>query len=287
VKLLTAPSVNLTQQTLLQATLSNPVIAQLGSPASIFLVKIVSAPPPTNSTLIARGATWKYRDLASDPGATWRNTNYNDSAWPSGPAQLGFSYSDPETDERTLIADNDQITSYFRTTFIMASSGAFTNLSMWMLRDDAGVVHINGREVYRSPNLPALPAAIGYSTTSGSPNGENTIDTATLGATNLFVGTNWAAVEIHQQGATSSDVSFDFELIGNSASLPPPPQNLYLASFSTGQLTFAWGDSTFRLEQTEQLLGASTIWTPVVGASPVTITPMPGDPQRFFRLTRP
>jgi hypothetical protein len=273
-------------ENLVRFVLSNPINAQLANPTNVYLVRSLAAEVPPSTSLVSRGAIWKYRDLASDPGTTWKNTNYNDTGWPSGPAQLGFSNNE-ENDEATLIADNNQITSYFRTTFNVADPSAFTNLSLWMLRDDAGVVHINEREVFRSPNLPAFPTAITYGTTSVSPNGENTIDTAVLGATNLFSGTNWVAVEIHQQSATSSDVSFDFELIGNPLPLPPPPQSLYVAAFSPGQLTFAWGDSTFRLEYTDEFDGAATIWLPIPGASPITITPTPDVLHRFFRLHRP
>jgi hypothetical protein len=273
-------------ENLVRFVLSNPINAQLANPTNVYLVRSLAAEVPPSTSLVSRGAIWKYRDLASDPGTTWKNTNYNDTGWPSGPAQLGFSNNE-ENDEATLIADNNQITSYFRTTFNVADPSAFTNLSLWMLRDDAGVVHINEREVFRSPNLPAFPTAITYGTTSVSPNGENTIDTAVLGATNLFSGTNWVAVEIHQQSATSSDVSFDFELIGNPLPLPPPPQSLYVAAFSPGQLTFAWGDSTFRLEYTDEFDGAATIWFPILGTSPITITPTPDVLHRFFRLHRP
>jgi hypothetical protein len=282
--LLTAPTINLDQHELLRVTLSNPTGAQLASPSDLYLVKVVSAPASTNVTLIARGATWKYRATASDPGATWRNTNYNDASWPAGPAQLGFSNGE-EGDEATLIPDNNQITSYFRRTFDVANPAAFTNLSMWLLRDDAGVVHLNGREIFRSPNLPAFPTAIGYATTSSSPNGENTIDLATIAATNLWVGSNWLAVEIHQQAPDSSDVSFNFELIGNAAPLPPPPQNVYFGFFNPGQLTIAWGDASFRLERTDELNGANTVWESVPGTSPITVNY--DRPQRFYRIIRP
>jgi len=64
-------------------------------------------------------------------------------------------------------------------------------------------VYLNGREVFRSPNLPAAP------TKHHLPYGdhrrigiEDTIDNFTLSPTNLVVGTNVFAVEIHQQART-------------------------------------------------------------------------------------
>ena len=199
-----------------------------------------------------------------------------------GPAQLGFSYSDPENDEATPIADNDQVTSYFRHKFLVNNPAAYTNLSLWLLRDDGGVVHLNGRDVFRSPNLPQPPTVINYGTvTISGQNGENTIDTATLNATNLISGTNIVAVEIHQQGATSSDVSFDFELIANPAPPPPPPQELYFASFDPGQLTFAWGDNSFLLEQANAVTGP---WSTLATRSPFIVPINLIESQKFFRL---
>jgi hypothetical protein len=64
--LLTAPTIQLAGNPLLRARLGNPSGAQLGNPNSLYLVRVNVAPPPTNSTLIATGAVWRYRDVASE-----------------------------------------------------------------------------------------------------------------------------------------------------------------------------------------------------------------------------
>jgi hypothetical protein len=267
--------------------LYNPQGATLTAVTKIYFVKTTPAPILPATVLVASGlgSVWRYRDVASAAPLGWQNLEFDDSGWPSGPAQLGFSYTDPENDEATLIADNDQITSYFRHKFVVDDPAAFTNLSMWLLRDDGGVVHLNGKDVFRSPNLPQPPAVISYSTvTTAGQNGENTPDNAILNATNLVAGTNIAAVEIHQQSATSSDVSFNFELIGNPVPPPPPPQTLYFSIFDPGQLTFAWGDSTFLLEQANTVTGPwGTLGTRSPFIVPISLT----QTQKFFRLKKP
>src|SRR5581483_4737521 len=40
-----------------------------------------------------RATTWKYLDTAVEPGAAWREVDYDDAAWKSGPAPLGFGES--------------------------------------------------------------------------------------------------------------------------------------------------------------------------------------------------
>jgi hypothetical protein len=281
--LLTAPTIDIAAETLLLATLHTPSGASLGSPNSLYLVRTTKAPPATNSVLIVRGSVWKYRDVASAAPAGWQNSSFDDSAWPGGPAQLGFSNGE-ERDEATLIANNNQITSYFRRHFSVTDPAAYSGLMYWLLRDDGGVVYLNGTEIFRSPNLPVPPAVIQYSTVTGAPNGENTVDTGTTNRNALRAGDNVLAVEIHQQSATSSDVSFDFELVGIGAPPPPPPQNIYGGTFN-GQTVIAWGDPSFLLEQASELLGAATIWTPVGSGSPVIVSFVGA--QGFYRLRKP
>jgi len=249
----------------------------------MYYVKTSVNPTPPPTTMIPMGAVWKYPNvfLTATP-AGWRDLGFNDSSWLSGPGQLGFG----DNDEATRITDfgpQGQITYYFRRIFNVTDPAAFANLSMTMLRDDGGVLHLNGREVFRSPNLPAFPAVITHTTTTlANQNGENTIDNATLSATNLVAGQNIAAVEMHQQGSTSSDVSFDLQLIGNPAPPPPPPQRVVFGEFGN-QLVLAWGDSTFILEQADALTGP---WTTATTASPFGFIPDKSIAQRFFRLKR-
>jgi hypothetical protein len=282
--LLTAPSLNLAGLNLLQATLRHPSGVLLGTPNTLYLVRTASALPATNSTLIARGSVWRYRDAASAAPAGWQTLGFDDSGWPAGPAQLGFSNNE-ERDEATLIANNNQITSYFRRSFSVGNPADYAGLMFWLLRDDGGVVYLNGTEIFRTPNLPAPPAPILYSTVTSAPNGENTIDTGTTNRNALQGGQNVLAVEIHQQSATSSDVSFDFELIGIGAPPPPPAQNIYVGTFGD-QRVIAWGaDATFVLERASELLPTGTVWTPVGVGSPVFLNAT--GLQGFFRLRKP
>lgn len=265
---------------LLRFQLSNPLNAQLGSPSTVYLVKAAPNALPPSATLIAPNAVWRYRDLASTAPAGWQNLGFDDSTWLSGPAQLGFSGGE-EADEATLIADNNQITSYFRHSFNVAKASDYASLTMNMVRDDGGVVYLNGTELLRSPNLPAPPTAIVYATTTSGDNGENTPESATVNASALRDNANVVAVEMHQQSATSSDVSFQLELIGNAAPLPPPPQFVYLATFD-GQPVLAWSDPAFRLQRADTITGQ---WiTDLSVTSPFFIVPT-GE-QEFYRLTK-
>jgi len=279
VKRLFAPITGLSPQSLVLVSLSHPVGCEVTT-----VPRLILAPPAsanTNVTITGFNSSWRYLDDGSNQGTAWRQPGFNDAAWRSGLAQLG--YGDSPADETTTLrrtnsAGTTNITFYFRRTLPSLTPADWVAVQMRLLRDDAGVVYLNGTEVYRSPNLPAFPAAINYLTRASS-TGENSIDTATLSTSAFVSGTNWVAVEIHQESITSSDVSFDFELVAN---LPAPPPRVHIARFGE-ELILYWDSPSYRLQGSEQL-GPGANWTTVPGASPIGV--LPGGSAKFFRLIR-
>jgi hypothetical protein len=265
-----APGVNAFAYDVLRLTLSNAVSASLGTPVVVYFFPLSTVQPPSGVTLVARGSVWKYLSNGGDQGTNWQALSFNDSGWAMGPAELGYG----DMDEATIIPSAQQPTVYFRHQFTSPDPSQFSNLSMWLKRDDGGVVHLNAKEIFRSPNMPA--GTIRYTNLTLGATAENAIDTATIGTNFLKSGPNIVAVEIHQQALTSSDISFDFELIGNPA---PASPRLEALRFADGLLLY-WNDPTFALEQSSQLPGS---WTTVVGSSPVFVTPIA---TTFYRLRK-
>jgi hypothetical protein len=162
--------------------------------------------------LIPSGAAWKYHDTGQDLGSAWVLPQYDDALWPSGAAQLGFG----ENDEATpLTNDPTRITTYFRRTFTVTDPRKYRALTIRMLRDDGAVVWLNGAEILRS-NMPATGAITwGTQAISGvSGAGESQYHTFAIDARYLKTGANVIAVEVHQFGTDSSDLSFDLEMTG-------------------------------------------------------------------------
>ncbi len=176
----------------------------------------------TANPLIAFGSDWTYLDDGSDQGGGWTQADFDDSAWASGPAQLGYG----DGDEATVLdygpdSDNKYITSYFRRSVVLGNPAQYSGLELHVLRDDSAVMYINGQEVWRD-NLPA--GAIDYLTLAVTPLGtaeEGIIQTAIISADVLVPGTNVIAVEIHQVLPTSTDTSFDMEMVGLPANQTP------------------------------------------------------------------
>src|SRR5262245_49502785 len=173
-----------------------------------------TSPLFSDDLLVPAGSIWKFLDNGTDQGSAWRNPAFDDRAWTSGPAQLGYG----DGDETTVVSfgtnpTNRYITSYIRHVFTGAHP-AYATLSLELLRDDGAVVYLNGDEVLRD-NMTS--GTIGYRTkASSSVNGaaESTFYRATVPASNLIAGSNVLAVEIHQANTNSSDISFDLVLKG-------------------------------------------------------------------------
>src|SRR4051812_13268492 len=164
-------------------------------------------------SLVSTGAVWKYLDTGINQGTVWREPAFDDTAWSSGPAQLGFGDGDEATLINRFANGATNITVYFRKTFSVKQHSIYSNLNVRLLRDDGGVVYINGVEVFRSNINPVSP--ILYSTFAGplpaDGANENTYFTKVIPASVLVDGENLIAVEIHQVNLASTDMSFNLE----------------------------------------------------------------------------
>jgi hypothetical protein len=187
---------------------------------ALLLISAPASPPVTaqQAVLVAAGSTWRYLDDGSNQGTAWRAPTFNDSAWRSGPAQLGYG----DGDEATVVGfgpdpNAKHITTYFRRTFSVADPSAFPALTLRVLRDDGAVVYLNGTEVFRT-NMPS--GTITHTTRASSAvvgADESVFVSTTINASLLAAGTNVIAVEVHQSDPASSDLSFDLELTGGSS----------------------------------------------------------------------
>ena len=164
----------------------------------------VKAPPVT---VVARGSAWSVREDGVAPDPSWTSTSYDDSAWRRGRAQLGFG----DGDESTVLAKG-RTSYYLRHAFQLPSGATYADASVSLLRDDGAIVYVNGVEVIRS-NMPAGPVDASTSASSGIAGAEETAYAQhAVPVSALRSGTNVITVEVHQAGATSSDLSFDLGL---------------------------------------------------------------------------
>lgn len=175
-------------------------------------VSLVNASTPT-PVPPATVAVWKYKDDGSDQGSAWRKPDFDDSAWSSGRAKLG--YGDPG--EGTTVSygpagSNKYITTYFRHHFTIDNPEAYHALTIRLLVDDGCVIYLNGAEVARR-NMPE--GDVNYKTLAWTAVGgaeESRFFNYSIASSVLASGDNVLAVEVHQDAANSSDLGFDLGL---------------------------------------------------------------------------
>lgn len=248
------------------------------------------------TVLINGGATWKYNDSGQDLGTNWIKTGYDDSAWSSGLARLG--YGDSVT--ATTVSYGPQVnkkhvTTYFRHPFVVPPNVVITNLTLRVAESDGAIVYLNGKEIYRAdlPNGPvtctnlALKAQSYYS---------RYIFYETNVPVNLTAGTNCIAAEVHlsyvSTVATNAAMGFDMKLIGTGYRTAPPKVRFGWSGNS--HVTLNWqvsGSDGFSLFATTNLSEEGS-WRPAIASvetngGVISVTQAIDSNARFFRLQKP
>ena len=160
--------------------------------------------------LISLTNVWKYEQTDDLSLVPWNQRDFDDSGWPSG--RGGFTAETaalpiPKTTPLIL----GRWTHYFRSSFQLQSTNQLV-LAATLAIDDGAVVYLNGQEAYRI-GMPA--GAIQYSTPATRTVGNAVLEgPVSFPITNLVVGDNLIAVEVHQSGIDSSDAVFDLALTG-------------------------------------------------------------------------
>lgn len=210
------------------------------------------------------GSTWNYFARGSAPandgsGNTWIQSAYtltglwNTGASPvNGAGKYGYNASQTTcipsgiTPICTPGAGSKYTAYYFRNTvnFTAAElSTQFQSIQLNVKRDDGIVVYINGVERARD-NMPAGAPAYGTLASANIAVGAAENVTFNLSPSFFTAGTNTIAVEVHLRTATSTDMSFDMEVLGQGNNGTHNSSSADLALPSCSQVLYAglyWG----------------------------------------------
>ncbi|MDC0708229.1 DUF1929 domain-containing protein [Stigmatella sp. ncwal1] len=157
------------------------------------------------SSVIAFSDVWKYDDGNVDRGTAWLASDYDDSAWKSGPGQFGYG----DGDEATVLTASTptQPTVYFRKKITLDKPVLAARLEA--LFDDGLQVWVNGVPVY-SKNVGHGLDFGKYA--SGSTSNEYRRESLSLNDVPLnvpfVVGENIVTALVKQVGPRSADLSF-------------------------------------------------------------------------------
>ncbi len=164
--------------------------------------------------------TWKWFVPLSDPGTTWRDSAFDDSAWSSGAGILGFynagTVYPPPGLQTTLPKFVDGVSGaqnmgfLFRKTFTFSGNPAAATFTLDQMIDDGVVYYLNGQRIGAVGVAEPIAWNGAANRTVGTAAEEVAAVTGTLPM--LVNGTNVLAAEVHQVSGTSSDIAFAVRL---------------------------------------------------------------------------
>jgi len=183
-------------------------------------------------TAIFADDNWNYIIPSQEPSSDWNTINFDDSDWLNGPG--GFGYGD--NDDGTTV-DNGTISVFMRRSFAITELTKLNKAILHADYDDGFVAYFNGVEVFRSFNLMDEDDTVPYDATTNIDHEAqlytglipeafvmDSIDIAQL----LSIGENILAIQVHNVGATSSDMSsnffFTFGITDESIFYDTPPE---------------------------------------------------------------
>jgi hypothetical protein len=205
---------------------------------------ISTTPPALVIPVFAMSNVWRYEITGTNLGTAWRETNFSDARWPSGPGLLGYETATLPEPIRTQFTPYNAsiITYYFRAAFVAPTNGNITALQISHYIDDGAVFYLNGQELLRF-NMPA--GTVSYTTqASSAPTDASLQGPVTASAAALQAGTNVLAVEVHQNGTTSSDIVFGMALDALVVTNAAPSGSVVLNEVLANNASLAEADSS-------------------------------------------
>ncbi|MFT4547763.1 MAG: hypothetical protein ACI9MB_001710, partial [Verrucomicrobiales bacterium] len=187
----------------------------------------------TGIPFVNYGDKWAFHDQNDNLGTTWKDVGYNFSTHPGWTLEgdagnigglYGFETSAvPAPGMRTPMLNSstaaNHITYYFRKSFIYNGSiGAGVNVTLDMVNDDSATFYLNGTPI----GGVGIAANADWKASASRTVGEavEELGVATASGSNLVIGTNLIAAEVHQTNNSSSDCVFGARLSISAPSAP-------------------------------------------------------------------
>ena len=182
--------------------------------ASLFVVSVILSQDHWETAVYADDE-WAYQIPESELPSDWNTIGFDDSGWSTGPG--GFGYGDE--DDGTEI--DPALSVYLRRIFAVTDAVDLIHAILHADYDDGFVAYLNGTEIGRSINLGEPGTFVPYDETTSTDHEAQlywggypeayTLDSLQL-ASLLTAGENVLAVQVHNVGITSSDMSSNFYL---------------------------------------------------------------------------
>ena len=210
--------------------------------ASLFMVSVILSQVHWETAVYADDE-WAYLIPESELLSDWSTIGFDDSDWSTGPG--GFGYGDE--DDGTEI--DSALSVYLRRIFAVTDPADLFSAILHADYDDGFVAYLNGTEIGRSFNLGEPGTFVPYDETTSTDHEAQlywggypdayTLDSLQL-ASLLTAGENVLAVQVHNVGITSSDMSSNFYLsfgIADESTYYGPPPDWFETPFVFNEST--------------------------------------------------
>ena len=210
--------------------------------ASLFMVSVILSQDHWETAVYADDE-WAYLIPESELPSDWNTIGFDDSDWSTGPG--GFGYGDE--DDGTEI--DSALSVYLRRIFAVTDPADLFSAILHADYDDGFVAYLNGTEIGRSFNLGEPGTFVPYDETTSTDHEAQlywggypeayTLDSLQL-ASLLTAGENVLAVQVHNVGITSSDMSSNFYLsfgIADESTYYGPPPDWFEPPFVFNEST--------------------------------------------------
>lgn len=169
------------------------------------------APYPLTQNILPANARWNYSTVTdAQQSADWRQPEFDDSKWASGPGPLGYGNLKVGTKLEQAAAGSRPLVHLFRTRFDLPATEKPAQLLMWLRHRDGAAVFLNGTEIYRT-NL-TTDAGLNAAATQRVSNADAGGDYLVIDTANLKPTGNQLAVELHGFSGYSSSLLMDLSL---------------------------------------------------------------------------
>ena len=158
-------------------------------------------------TIVQSQQIWHYFPGTSEPATNWNDITFDDNSWATGGGGIGYG----DGDDSTLI--DPVISVYLRRKFNILDTANIGAMMFYMDYDDAFVAYINGVEIARANVMGSPPSYHTEATTyreatmySGGIPEEFQVPLSVVNTT-IIEGENVLAIQVHNHGIGSSDMS--------------------------------------------------------------------------------
>lgn len=249
-------------------------------------------PDPGSDTFVFSGSNWKYFKGIAEPSATpgqWRQIGFNDSAWLTGAASIG--YGDGHVVTTLSDMQGTYSTVYLRQSFNIADASQVGGLRLEAQFDDGVNVWINGTHVLREN---VLNVEMPYTGTAVDAVEDTTFRAFNLTNPSAYLvdGENVIAVQLFNASLSgSSDAWFDARLVetagGPSGGAGPTPGRINSMFAENAAPQMRQVNHTPEMPASGQDVLITIKATDPEGVASVTLDYQLVDPGSYIRLTDP